>query len=264
MIIFVIDDEELSLKSAKRILKLVAPDAELHCFSSAFDALEAVNNENIIPDVVFSDIEMPEMSGIIFATQLKSLAPDARVIFVSAYSEYTVDAFKVRAQGYLMKPATVKDVLAELERVPRSHTVDSDKLEVKCFGHFEVFYKSKPLVFQIEQTKELLAFLIDKKGALCSPIGICDALQRDASDMSTVSQRVRNLVSDLKNTLVEIGMEDVLIQNHRRIAIQKNKIDCDYYRMLDGDVDTINSYKGEYMSDYSWAKHTRNHLIYNE
>ena len=119
MIIFSIDDEELSLKTTERVLKAAAPDAKIYLFSNANDALEAAKNKDTIPDVVFSDIEMPDMSGIVFADKLKSLAPDARIIFVSAYSEYTVDAFKVRAQGYLMKPITLKDVREELEKVTK-------------------------------------------------------------------------------------------------------------------------------------------------
>ena len=64
------------------------------------------------------------------------------------------------------------------------------------------------------------------------------------------------LINDLKKTLQSIGMERVLIREHRELAIRKDLIDCDYYRMLEGDMDAVNSYRGEYMMEYSWAEIT--------
>ena len=68
--------------------------------------------------------------------------------------------------------------------------------------------------------------------------------------------RIRVLINDLKKTLQSIGMEHVLIREHRELAIRKDLIDCDYYRMLEGDMDAVNSYRGEYMMEYSWAEIT--------
>ena len=68
--------------------------------------------------------------------------------------------------------------------------------------------------------------------------------------------RIRVLINDLKKTLQSIGMERVLIREHRELAIRKDLIDCDYYRMLEGDMDAVNSYRGEYMMEYSWAEIT--------
>ena len=68
--------------------------------------------------------------------------------------------------------------------------------------------------------------------------------------------RIRVLINDLKKTLQSIGMEQVLIREHRELAIRKDLIDCDYYRMLEGDMDAVNSYRGEYMLEYSWAEIT--------
>ena len=68
------------------------------------------------------------------------------------------------------------------------------------------------------------------------------------------------LVNDLRNTLKEIGMEDLIIREHRDIAIRKDLVDCDYYRMLEGDIEAVNLYRGEYMIEYSWAELTAGKL----
>lgn len=56
------------------------------------------------PDVVFLDVEMPEISGIEVAEKLQSALPDVRIIFVTAYDEYAVKAFELHALDYILKP----------------------------------------------------------------------------------------------------------------------------------------------------------------
>lgn len=135
------------------------------------------------------------------------------------------------------------------------------KLVIKCFGHFDVYWKDKPLIFARKQSKELLAYLIDREGAACTPGEIALALWQEGGDTKTEQNRIRVLISDLRNTLKEIGMENVLIREHREIAIRRDLVDCDYYRMLDGDMDAANEYRGEYMLQYSWAE-TKNAAIH--
>ena len=264
MVIFVIDDEEIIIKSAQRHFTKLEPDATLMTFLDYKDALNAIKKDNIIPDIVFCDIEMPGINGIKLAGKLKSLVPDLRIVFVTAYSDYAVDAFKVEAQGYLLKPVSLKDLRKELDRVPTVYKPQPGKLDVRCFGHFEVFFDGKPLAFQRRQSKELLAYLVDREGALCTTEEAGAALWEDELDMTVVGQRLRNLISDLRNTLSKIKMEGVLIRDHRQVAVNKDLIDCDYYRMLKGDVAAINTFKGEYMVDYSWAEYTAAQLTFND
>ena len=59
-----------------------------------------------------------------------------------------------------------------------------------------------------------------------------------------------------------IGMEDILVRSSGRLAVRREKIPCDYYYMLRGDMDYLNSFRGEYMSQYSWAEGTLGRLIF--
>ena len=67
--------------------------------SNAFEALQAVNEEQV--DLVFLDIQMPELTGIELS---KTLPQRTRIIFTTAFNEYALDGFKARALDYLMKP----------------------------------------------------------------------------------------------------------------------------------------------------------------
>ena len=70
----------------------------------------------------------------------------------------------------------------------------------------------------------------------------------------------RNLALDLRKTLASIGMEDVLIRCSGELSVRTDRIDCDYYRMLRGDLDAVNAFQGEYMEQYSWAEPTKGRL----
>ena len=72
------------------------------------------------------------------------------------------------------------------------------------------------------------------------------------------------ILHDLRATLREIGMEDVLIRERRQLAIRRDMVDCDYYRMLEGDMNAINSYGGSYMTEYSWAELTAGQLQFRK
>jgi two-component SAPR family response regulator len=263
MMIFAIDDEPKALRVLCRCVEAAAPGAGLRAFDSAFAALDAIRFGGLFPDIVFSDIEMPGLSGLEFAVALKKASPDTRVVFVTAFSQYALDAFQVRAQGYIMKPLTTALVRRELDELPAEPKPAPNRLRVQCFGYFEVFWRGEPLRFARRRTKEFLAYLVDRRGAFCAMEDVISALWGDVDDMKNAKHRVRNYISDLRETLKEIDMEDVLIRRTNNIAIRTELLDCDYYRMLEGDMAAVNAFRGEYMINYSWAELTAGNLYFN-
>ena len=256
MLIFAIDDEPKALRVLCRCIEEAEPGAVLRAFDTAVEALDAIRNEGLRPQVVFSDIEMPAVSGLEFAVALKTASPDTKVVFVTAFSQYAMEAFRVRAHGYIMKPLTPELVREELDELPAAPKPQTNRLRVQCFGSFEVFWRGEPLKFARRQTKELLAYLIDRKGAACTSEELVSALWGDSSGRKDAKHGIRNLIGDLRETLKQIGMEDVLIRRGAHIAIRPELLDCDYYRMLAGDMAAVNAFRGEYMSNYSWAELT--------
>ena len=263
MMIFAIDDEPKALRVLCRCVEEAAPGSGIRAFDRAADALDAIRNEGLSPDIVFSDIEMPGLSGLEFAVALKKASPDTRVVFVTAFSQYALDAFQVRAQGYIMKPLTTALVRRELDELPAEPKPAPNRLRVQCFGYFEVFWRGEPLRFARRRTKEFLAYLVDRRGAFCAMEDVISALWGDVDDMKNAKHRVRNYISDLRETLKEIDMEDVLIRRTNNIAIRTELLDCDYYRMLEGDMAAVNAFRGEYMTNYSWAELTAGNLYFN-
>ena len=194
--------------------------------------------------------------------RLRTVCPSAKVIFVTGYDEYAVEAYRVHAHGYVLKPLEPERVAEELSfwaepgpapaREPEPH-----KLTARCFGQFEVFWEGTPLAFDRRKTKELLAFLIDKEGASSTAEEVSTALWEEEWDLKVTKNRIRVLVSDLKASLDRIGMGELLIRRSGQLAVRRDMVDCDYYRMLEGDSAAINSFDGQYMQQYPWAPEER-------
>ncbi len=263
MLIFAIDDEKSALELLSSAIAEAVPEAEIMSFNKSSDALNSIIEDKKYPDIVFSDIRMPGVDGLELAVKIKNNAPDTKIVFVTGYSDYAVDAFKIHANGYIMKPVAKEDILSELDNLNINLDYEKEKLCVRCFGKFEVFYNGVPVRFKRLQTKELFAFLIDQNGASSTAEEAASAIWENEIDMQKAKHRLRNLVNDLRSTLKELGKEDVIIKTGRTIAVNKSLVDCDYYRMLDGDMDAVNSYRGEYMNQYSWAQFTTGKLYFN-
>lgn len=75
-------------------------------FNSAIDAIKAIKDNK--PDIVFLDIQMPELSGIEFA---RVIPGDTKIIFTTAFSQYAIEGFKVNAMDYLLKPVSYDDFI---------------------------------------------------------------------------------------------------------------------------------------------------------
>ena len=84
----------------------------------------------------------------------------------------------------------------------------------------------------------------------------------EAEDPKSAKQRVRHLVNDLKAVLHSIDQDEVLFRQGSRLAVRPELLDCDYYRMLSGDMAAVNRFRGQYMEQYSWAELTKGSLYF--
>ena len=245
-----VDDEVYMLET---LLEAVSgsPDIELvEPFSSCSAAL-AYANENPV-DVAFLDINMRGIGGLGLAEKLTDLQPRCKIIFCTGYEEYAVSAFQLHASGYLMKPITAEAVQKEIDHIKGVKSTEK-LLTIQCFGNFEALYNGESLPFKRKKAKELLAVLVDRNGAGITAKQICAILFHDDSDDTKNAAYLRQLVLDLKNTLKQVGAEDVLRHDTPYYRIDTNLVKCDYFRFLDTGKP---AFHGEYMTQYSWAEAT--------
>lgn len=213
----------------------------------------------------FLDIELPDINGLELAKKIKSVYGNANIIFVTGHPEYALDAHKVFASGFLVKPYTEEDVrcvLANL-RFPVAPK-DTHDIRIQCFGNFEVFYKGVPVKFRRNKSKELLAYLVMRKGALCSHGEILQVLWEELPDSASLHAGLRNLIFDLSHTFEEFGVDNLLERQRGALAVNTDILDCDYYKYLRGDLIYGHLYRGEFMYQYSWAEETAANLQFKK
>ena len=265
MRIIAADDEALMLDMLTDRSRQACPQGEIHPFSSARRLLAWLEETGEGFDVAFLDIEMPGMSGIALAQRLKELCPRGNLIFVTGFSQYMAEAFQLHASGYIRKPVTVKAVEEELRnlRYPVQERA-APTLRVQAFGNFEVFYGGRPVHFSRSRTKELFAYLIDRRGAGSTMGELISILWEGRLDTPSIRSQLRSLITDLRTTLQGLGQGAIIIKKRDLIAVDPERVDCDYYRFLAGDRREANAFRGEYMSNYSWAETTLGALTRKE
>ncbi|MEG2022354.1 MAG: response regulator [Oscillospiraceae bacterium] len=255
MNIIAADDERIALRLLISSINEAVPEAQVHGFGSGEEAL-AFGSEHLC-DVAFLDINMNDMDGITLAKHLKHVNPKINIIFVTAYKKYAMEALSLHSSGYIMKPATKEKIEHELEHLRHPVPMQTKhKVWIQCFGNFEVFADGEPVKFAYSKTKELLAFLIDRKGAFCSNGEIIAALWEYDNDSVKRNSYLRDLRADLLTAFAALGAENAIRRQRGVIAVSPDQIACDYYNWMQGDIEAINAYRGEYMSQYSWGEFT--------
>ena len=129
-----VDDEPLALEKLRALL---ADDRDIEVIgecANGVEALERVRRER--PELVFLDIEMPEMDGL---TMLDRIEPERMpaVVFVTAYDRYAVRAFEVHAVDYLLKPFDRERLTRTVEHVRDVLRRPSGALESRIRGLLE-------------------------------------------------------------------------------------------------------------------------------
>lgn len=251
-----VDDEPLALSDLVNALKEAHPDCTISAFTEPDLAINEMAAGQIQPDIAFLDIQMRGCSGLQFATNIRQACPAIEIIFVTAYPQYALESYALHVRGYLLKPVTVAAIQEELRNIGPVSIKHKNKpnLQVQCFGNFEVFCQGKPLEFSRSKSKELLAYLIYRKGASCSIREIASILFEDKSYDRSVKNQIETFKSDLNKTLKSLHHGDVVVKSHNQLSIIPSKLDCDYYRYLQGNRLAVSSFTGEFMAQYSWAE----------
>ena len=267
MYILALDDERYALASLAEKLKLVFPDAFLQKETQASSALswaESLAQQGEKLSYAFLDIQLRGMNGIEVARNLKALHPKVVLFFCTAYSEYAFDAFGLCAKGYLLKPILAKDIERVLDEMVDDWRASPNPLpknvRVQTFGNFGVFVDDTLLSFEREKAKELLAYLVDRHGAPVTTAQIATVLWEAPYDRK-LKNKTTAIISSLRNTLRSAGIESLLIKSWNNLALDVSQIKCDAYDFEKGDLLAINSFRGEYMVNYSWAEFTTGHYV---
>lgn len=254
MKILLVDDEIACLNQLKKIIEKIEPSANISCFQLAAQALAYAGEH--LPDVAFLDIEMPGINGIELAKKLKEQNEKINIVFVTAHTDYMRKAFELYASGYILKPFHAERIAQDLCNLRHSISPQDRGLRMQCFGQFEVFYDGKPVAFRRSKSKEILAYLVDRRGASVSKRQIAAVVLEQEEYTHGIQSYLHTLLTHMIETLGQLGAGDAIIRQRGNYAVDPAGFKCDYYEFLSAGSPDKANYCGEYMSNYSWAEHT--------
>ena len=255
MRIICVDDEPLAMEYTVGQCRLLPRADEVKGFTSAQEALDDCRSHPA--DVAILDINIPEIDGITLAARIKEAHPQTAILFLTAYKEYAFDAYAVHPTGYLLKPVSQEKLAAEVAYASgEQHPSMPAHIHIKTFGAFDVYVDDRPISFKLAKAKELLAYLVDKQGSGVTRAELFAAVWEDQPYDRRMQKQLDVYIRSLRDTLREYGISEILEMKRGILRIVPGTIVCDAYLFFFGDIPTINSYRGEYMSSYSWASMT--------
>lgn len=249
------DPDAAQAKASAAIMEKLDPEGE-HSVTDSVSALLHMLAQTPA-DILLLELPPDELNVTDWLRRIVRTAPDTNLIFVTSHPEFAFNAFGYHASAFLLKPLQedpLREAIAHL-RFPLHRQVTGEPLlRVQCFGGFGIFRGQQQLTFRRGKTAELFAYLVYRRGVMCSNLDLAQTLWNDAETPSDKFPYLRKLIKDLRDTLHEAGADAVLIKEWGSIGIRADLLDCDYYRYLQGSREAADQYRGSFIGNYRWAK----------
>jgi len=258
MNILAVDYDINALEALTSIIRKLENESNVSHFSSCKEAISY--SENNLIDVAFLETDFSDYPGISLAEKLKTINGGMNIIFVTDKTDYMKEAFDLYASGYIVKPISKNNILSSLDNL-RYKNIQTKYLKVKTFGCFEVYKNNKPIIFHRSKAKELFAYLVTKNGTTCTINElIVNLLSEDIYVKKNSAVYMRKIISSLRNSLQSIGAEEMIYKKYNSIALNTEKIDCDFYRLLNGEISAINTFSHNFLPEYPWSEEINEYL----
>ena len=124
----IIDDEEASREAMEYYIKKYCPDVDVLAMgASAQEGVELVGKHN--PDIVFLDVEMPFGNAFDMLEQLEDIRFET--VFVTAFSNYAIQALNVSASYYILKPIDIDELIAAVDKIKENRKKNQDLVHTR-------------------------------------------------------------------------------------------------------------------------------------
>ncbi|MFD2670593.1 response regulator [Marinicrinis sediminis] len=292
MRVMIIDDERLALLRMEQLLSGVNKIEGIHSYIHAAEALKEM--ANLRPDVVLLDIQMPEVSGLDVAAEIKEISADTEVVFVTAYDHYAVEAFRLYALDYLLKPVSMERLNVTMERIReriaqrlalQPHVALSEVdtpivICMKCLGSLQLVNARQELIqlkWRTMKIKELFAYLLHCRGQVISRDTLIELLWPEVEEKAGLVN-LQTSIYRIRSLLKEHGLQDACVisyvqygymleMNHMALDAEQWEAELtalpiisehtveDYQRLFE-------AYEGDYFGEdgFLWAESERQRL----
>lgn len=280
-----VDDENLALMQLGKLLQEI-PDIEV--IGSYMDSSLAIDEvSRLQPDVVFLDIHMPGIYGLQAAELIQETYPAVKIVFVTAFDEYAVQAFDLYALDYVLKPIRRDRLTRTVERLkmsilnnPEVQEVAPHSILLKCLHTMQIEMSGhEPVILKWRTAKaqELFAYMLHHRGQLVRKDVLFELLWPDY-DIPKATTHLYTTIYQVRQALKRIGVDihihSLSMKEGYVLDAARVRLDTEEWeqalKQLDGVTsDNIHAYQrllemysGDYLSDcdYLWAEHERQRL----
>lgn len=269
----IIDDEIPVLMIMKRIISEVPGVEVVGVFQSTSEAYGFIKENKV--DIVFSDIKMPDHSGLELARKIIPENEDIELVFMTSYSDYALEAFDVQASDYILKPVsrerlelTVKKIMKR-KNLLTSGSANPAKLSIHCLGGMDLLTDTgEKIHLSTAKSIELLAYLVFHRGRFVSKWRIMDDLFQELPPYNAETY-LNTSTYRLRKALEPFGLKDIVITANESYALNTKDIQIDFIQFekqvkafstinpinLNAAVETEERYTGELFGDieYEWS-----------
>lgn len=263
----IVDDEPIAIRLLQKQCMAI-PNLTIVATTTNPDEVEGLVALHK-PSMVFLDIELGNISGLDLAEKLMQLHPNSKIIFVTAYSEYAVQAFELNAVDYLLKPVISSRLAKMIIRLQPDAALTTTEesvatpLSIVAFNNAQVLVNGEDLNVRTEKVEELFLYLWHSKYEPVTRHLILEDLWGDLPEEKAVSL-MHSTFYQLRKTLQDLGYSKPIIFKNKKYHLAVNST-SDVETILPllkkkelqhADVQLIlTHYQGDYFSvqNYPWS-----------
>lgn len=188
------------------------------------------------------------------AYQLKREIAGISIVLIANNGDYAMEAFQMGAADYLVKPVSGACMQAALHRARCLCHVECRRIWARTFGHFDLFVDGQPVLFSRQRSKEIMAYLVDRWGGVATNQQIMADLWEDRAGDESARACFQTDFKTLRADLKRAGASQILHSTRGQKWVDTDRMDCDYYHLMQGHAGALALFNGQYMTEYSWAE----------
>lgn len=269
--VMIVDDEEFNILEIEELIK---DKHELQIVGTFLNPCKALEVSRLLkPDIAFLDIEMPGINGLELSEKLLEINPVMKIIFITAYSQYAVEAFEINAVDYVLKPIREERLNKTLKRIVDRKIIEESteikgRWKILCFNSLEVYYEGNKLKWRTEKEKALFAYLFENLGRSVHKDKIIENLWF-GSDYKNNLIYLQTTISRLRKSLRNLGGNFKIEYSNNSYQMNMENVECDVFEFeklvdeckiinesrIDVVDKIINIYTGDYLAEncYVWS-----------
>lgn len=233
MQVIIVENEISILNSMKIMLSKNECMDIIGTYTNSEDALK--NIVELCPDVVFLNTEMPKMSGIELATKVMDFNEDIQIVFVSASEKYALEAFKVNATNYILKPIADEEINITVNRLLKNYNLKKSitypkKNKIISLGYFKVYgsFSKEEIKWPTAKCEELFAYFVYMEGKELDKWHLCDILWQNYPPKKA-EHNLHSTIYRIKTALKNSQIENVINYNKGNYSINFKDFSCDLW-----------------------------------